>query len=209
MTLFHPSDGKVYVKGTPSCTNAALHPWLKSQLKKQLAKNTCHQPMICRPENLSVWEHWQKGLQVKFTLPQALPPLRALLVLDNLAGHKTPEFVLWLIDHGVMPLYTPISGSWLNMAESIQNVLKTRALGGTQPQNEAELITWLEQVAHAWNRHPTPFIWGGKRAIRRTRARDRRHALSGSGAYTQTPIRRSRAMGHPVTDCSSPGQVTH
>jgi hypothetical protein len=31
-----------------------------------------------------------------------------LLVLDNLQGHKTPVFVLWLFAHGVMPLYTPL-----------------------------------------------------------------------------------------------------
>ena len=32
------------------------------------------------------------------------------LVLDNLAGHKTPEFVLWLFAHGIMPLYTCSAG---------------------------------------------------------------------------------------------------
>jgi len=46
-----------------------------------------------------------------------LPSLRMLLVLDNLAGHKTPEFGLWLFAHGVMPLYTPLAGSWLNMCD--------------------------------------------------------------------------------------------
>jgi hypothetical protein len=30
-----------------------------------------------------------------------------LLVLDNLAGHLTPAFVLWLFEHGIIPLYTP------------------------------------------------------------------------------------------------------
>ena len=56
-----------------------------------------------------------------------------LLVLDNLAGHKTPEFVCWLFAHGIMPLYTPVGGSWLNMAESIQRILKRRALDGQHP----------------------------------------------------------------------------
>jgi hypothetical protein len=28
-----------------------------------------------------------------------------LLVLDNLAGHKTPEFVCWLFEQEIMPLY--------------------------------------------------------------------------------------------------------
>jgi hypothetical protein len=36
---------------------------------------------------------------------------RMLLVLDNLAGHKTPEFVVWLFAHGIMPLDTPVGGS--------------------------------------------------------------------------------------------------
>jgi hypothetical protein len=59
--------------------------------------------------------------------------MRMLLVLDNLAGHKTPEFVCWLFAHGIMPLYTPVGGSWLNMAESIQRILKRRALDGQHP----------------------------------------------------------------------------
>lgn len=58
-----------------------------------------------------------------------------LLVLDNLAGHKTAEMVLWWVNQGMMPLYTPISGSWLNRAESIQKIIKTRALSGTHPLN--------------------------------------------------------------------------
>ena len=34
------------------------------------------------------------------TLPDHLPPLRVLLVLDNLAGHNTPAFVRWLFAPG-------------------------------------------------------------------------------------------------------------
>lgn len=141
-----------------------------------------------------MWTHWQENLKVKFTLPRAPPRLRVLLVLDNLAGHKTPEFVLWLVDHGIMPLYTPLSGSWLNMAESIQNVLIARALNGQHPQSSLEIIDWLEQVTRSWNKNPTPFIWGGKRAARRSRARERRHKLSGSGAVTKIRIRTGK--GH-------------
>jgi hypothetical protein len=76
---------------------------------------------------------------VRFTLPEPLPPPRVLLVWDNLAGHKTPEMVLWLCRHGIMPLYTPLGGSWLSMAESIQRLLKRRALDGQQPQSPAEI----------------------------------------------------------------------
>ena len=90
-----------------------------------------------------------------------------------------------------MPLYTPLGGSWLNMAESIQRILKRRALEGDAPGHaRTTIIAALEATARGWNRDPTPFVWGGKRAARRDRARQRRHALGGSGAQTHRPVRR-------------------
>ena len=62
----------------------------------------------------------------------------------------------------------------------------------SDPTKPEEIIAWLEAVAQAWNRKPTPFEWGSKRATRRARSRQRRHALGGSGAYTRHPIRRQR-----------------
>jgi hypothetical protein len=139
-----------------------------------------------------MWERWQEGLSIRFTLPEDLPPLRMLLALDNLAGHKTAALVLWLVTHGIMPLYTPLGASWLNMAESIQRILTRRALAGQHPQTPEDIIQWLEAVAHHWNQVPTPFEWGGKRAVRRARSRQRRYALGGSGAYTHRPVRRTK-----------------
>jgi hypothetical protein len=107
-----------------------------------------------------------------------------LLVMDNLAGHLTASFMMWLFEHGIMPLYTPLSGSWLNMTESIQRILARRALAGQTPASASELIEWLEATARAWNADPTPFEWGGKRQLRRQRAYRRRHPLGGSGACT-------------------------
>jgi hypothetical protein len=46
------------------------------------------------------WERWRKGLKVKISIPEELPPLKMLLVMDNLVGHKTPEFVVWLFCMG-------------------------------------------------------------------------------------------------------------
>jgi hypothetical protein len=54
---------------------------------------------------------------------EGLPPLRMLLVWDNLAGHLSHELMGWLFQQGIMPLYTPIGGSWLNMAESVQRII--------------------------------------------------------------------------------------
>jgi hypothetical protein len=71
----------------------------------------------------AAWQVWQHGLSERFTLPEHLPPLRVLLVGDNLAGHKPSDMVGWLCRNGIMPPYTPLGGSWLNMAESIQRIL--------------------------------------------------------------------------------------
>ena len=141
--------------------------------------------------NRALWSAWQEGLTVHFTLPEDLPPLRLLLVWDNLAGHKTPQMVQWLCQHGIMPLYTPLSGSWLNLAEAIQRILKRRALDGQQPHSPAEIGAWFEQTAQAWNRQPTPFIWNGKRRQRRRR-RDDRLPFGGSAAHTRRSLPRHR-----------------
>jgi len=192
LTLFHPADGRVRIKGVTACPNTVLHGWLKPELAAVLAAMPKPPAMTTGPGEASrkPWERWQEGLTIKPTLLEVLPPLRMLLVLDNLAGHKTPEFVCWLFEHGIMPLYTPVSGSWLNMAESIQRVLKRRALAGQHPTEVAQIVAWFEAVAAHWNTSPTPFVWGGKRAARRRRQRERRHPLGGSGACTREPIRR-------------------
>jgi DDE superfamily endonuclease len=188
MTLFHPATGRVRLRGVTSCPNAVLHPWLKQELAAVLAGLPELPPTADRSR--LAWERWQRGLKLPITLPAALPPLRVLLVLDNLAGHRTPELVLWLFARGVMPVYTPLGGSWLNMAESIQRVLKGRALGGQNPTHTDQIIGWFEAVAGHWNRNPTPFEWGGDRAARRKRQRDRRHRVGGSGATTRRPLDR-------------------
>lgn len=188
LTLFHPRSGTVRIQGVTSATNAVLHPWLKAQCTAILA--TLPPPTAAdAATQAALWQVWQHGLRQPLTLPAALPPLRMLLVWDNLAGHHTPDMVLWLIEHGIMPLYTPLGGSWLNMAESVQRIIVRRALDGQSPETPQQIIDALEATAQSWNREPTPFMWGGKRAARRQRSRQRRHALGGSGACTQRPVR--------------------
>jgi transposase len=115
---------------------------------------------------LARWETW-----LGHPPREPLPPLRLILIWDNLAGHLSWSIVRWLFQHGVMPLYTPLSGSWLNMAESLQRIIARRALAGQHPQSPQEIIEWLEDTLDGWNRAPTPFLWDGKRRERRRRAR--------------------------------------
>ncbi len=195
LTLFRPATGEVRAQGVMRTPNTILHPWLKAEVRAVLATLPEPAPVVDAEANRACWTRWQEGLRVKITLPAALPPLRLLLVWDNLMGHHTPELVLWLFQHGVMVLYTPLGGSWLNMAESIQRILKRRALDGQHPQTVEELIAWLEATVRGWNAEPTPFLWGEKRAARRVRARARRHALGGSGALAARSFR-CRAHGY-------------
>jgi hypothetical protein len=110
LTLFHPADGHVRLHGVTTCPNTVLHGWLKRELTAILAELPTPPAPSAQDEAAvrTAWERWQEGLTVKPTLLSKLPPLRMLLVLDNLAGHKTPGFVCWLFAHGIMPLYTPL-----------------------------------------------------------------------------------------------------
>ena len=123
LTLFRPATGEVRAKGVTNAPNAVLHPWLQAELTQVLATL----PPITGPEDerppLARSATW-----LGHEPTEALPPLRLLLIWDNLAGHLSWSIVRWLLHHGVMPLYTPLSGSWLNMAESVQRILVRRAL---------------------------------------------------------------------------------
>jgi hypothetical protein len=154
----------------------------------------------------AAWETWQDGLAERFTLPAELPSLRRLLVWDNLTGHKTAEMVVWLCQHGIMPLYTPLGGSWLNMAGSIQRILKRRTLDGQHPQSPTEIGTWFEQTAQAWNRQPTPFLRNGKRRQRRRKRFGDGRIIGGSGAHTRQPL---LSHGRSPQKWHSLRQVTH
>jgi hypothetical protein len=190
LTLFRLATGEVRARPVAGAPNAVLHPWLQGELEAILAGLPPPPPPPDPAAARAAWAVWQAGLVGRFTLPADLPPLRALLVWDNLTGHQTPALVCWLCAHGVMPLYTPLGGSWLNMAESVQRILGRRALAGQHPERAAEVMAWLAATVAGWNAQPTPFEWGGARQQRRWRARQRRHALGGSGAVTHRPVPR-------------------
>ena len=169
LTLFRPATGEVRGKGVTTAPNTVLHPWLQEEFRQVLETL----PPVTTPEAdrppLAQWATW-----LGHEPDEPLPPLQAILIWDNLAGHHSVTIVRWLLEHGVLPLYTPLSGSWLNMAESVQRILVRRALAGEHPTDAAEVIAWVEATVRGWNAAPTPFVWNGKRRERRRRARQRR-----------------------------------
>jgi hypothetical protein len=187
LTLFRPATGQVRgepVTGTP---NAVLHPWLQAEVRALLA-DLPPVPDPPAPERQAAFWWWATG-----DLPTWLtevPPVRLLLIWDNLAGHRTPELVAWLLERGVWVLPTRLGGSWLTLAEAIQRILVRRALDGQHPTNAQEVMRRLREQVTGWNADPTPFVWGGKRAARRQRARERRHALGGAAGFTRRPLPR-------------------
>jgi hypothetical protein len=149
LTLFRPADGVLRAKPVTSGTDAVLHPWLITELEQALAELPEREtPEEERPA-AARWATWLGHA------PITAPPLRAILVWDNLAGDLSWSIVRWLFQHGVRPLSTPLSGSWLNRAESLQRIFRGRALAGKHPTSQEELVARLEGAVAGWSAAPT------------------------------------------------------
>ena len=187
LTLFRPATGELRAEPVEHATNAVLHPWLRRELEAIL--EGCP-PLPDEPSAERRWEAWTLSGERPWG-SEALPAPRVLLIWDNLKGHTSWPLVRWCLERGVLPLWTPIAGSWLNLAESLQRIVVRRALAGQHPTSAAQVMDWLAEAAIGWNADPTPFEWGGRRAERRRRPRER-HRLGGSGGCTRRPVARCR-----------------
>src|SRR5829696_19971 len=96
LPLFHPATGQVRLQSATRGTNAVLHPWLRERRSAILGELPPPGSSLDSAATQAAWTMWQASLTLPFALPDDLPPLRLLLVWDNLTGHKTPELVLWL-----------------------------------------------------------------------------------------------------------------
>jgi hypothetical protein len=99
LTLFRPATGEVRATGVTSAPNAVLHPWLHEELAQILADLPEPPPLPAAHPLRASWATWLGRAPA-----EPLPPLRLILVWDNLAGHRTPEMVRWLCAQGVLPL---------------------------------------------------------------------------------------------------------
>lgn len=122
------------------------HPWLETELARLLAALPEPVEVLSAAENRRRWERWQEGRTVRIALPDVLPPLRLLLVLDNLTGHRTALFVLRLFAHGIMPLHTPLRTA----------IALSRPLRRTRMSLGTDVLRYF-QLHHRLAEHPHPF----------------------------------------------------
>ena len=147
-----------------------------------------------------------RGGAVPEHTPAGVATLAAAAGAGHLGGPPNPGVGVMEVRTRAYALVDPLHGSWRNRAESVQRILKRRALAGQHPQTPEEIIGLLEATGRGWNQAPTPFVWGGKRALRRARSRRRQHRLGGSGACVLRPLRRFPTL---VQQWRQKCQMTH
>ena len=97
LTLLRPATGELRASGVTRATNAILHPWVQGELAAIRSIMNITQPEpIGTAADQAIWEAW-----MGHPLERPLPPLRAILIWDNLAGHHRYRIVQWLYQHGI------------------------------------------------------------------------------------------------------------
>lgn len=122
LTLLHPATGEVRAQAVTQTTNAVLHPWLQEELSAVLPPAAPPAGELspvptgavegAAPDAWHAWATWgwtPDRLAQYTTTPALLVTL--LLMLDNLKGHYTKDFVAWCLERGIALLYTPLGGS--------------------------------------------------------------------------------------------------
>jgi hypothetical protein len=140
-----PSQGTAPRQGDPLNAQCYFASLAGKELTAMLAELPAPTASFSPEASRALGESWREGLSQKVTLCADRPPLRRLLVMDNLTGHKSPGWLVWCFQRGILPLFTPLGGSWLNMAESIQRILQRRALAGQYPLESRPLSPGLQR----------------------------------------------------------------
>ncbi len=83
-----------------------------------------------------------------------------ILILDNLASHKTVDVLLWAVAHPqVRFLFQPTYAPWLNLIEPWWKTLRSLALKGRRFEDVDELSTAISVATHHWNGQRKPYVW--------------------------------------------------
>jgi transposase len=99
LTLFRPATGEVHALGVRETTNAVVHPWLREELSAIVRALPAPPPRETTAPFEPYW--WQRRQELRTIYHD--PPLRLILIWDNLAGHKSAAIVRWLCHQGILP----------------------------------------------------------------------------------------------------------
>src|SRR5256884_7744298 len=110
-----------YIPGCKSSCSAFLRVRKRPATRKVISR-------LPLPQTEVAAQCQQWGTCLGWRLSDRYPPLRMCLVGDNLAGLSLDKMVEWLFVYGIMPLYTALGGSWLNIGESLHRILVLRDL---------------------------------------------------------------------------------
>ncbi len=83
-----------------------LASWLKRELEAILQQCPSAPEVVPEGRRWQDWDIYPAAEQ----LDRFFPPVRVLLILDNLAGHKSYSLVQWCAEHGILLLWTPTAG---------------------------------------------------------------------------------------------------
>ncbi len=92
-----------------------------------------------------ITEHWQG---------------QVILIMDNLASHKTLDVRLWALAHPhVRFLFQPTYAPWLNLIEPWWKTLRSLALKGRRSDDADQLRSAISDAVSYWNAHRHPYVW--------------------------------------------------
>jgi len=83
-----------------------------------------------------------------------------ILIIDNLASHKTLDVRLWALAHPrVHFLFQPTYSPWLNLIEPWWKTLRSLALKGRRFEDDDEIRAAILDAVSYWNGHCYPYVW--------------------------------------------------
>jgi transposase len=93
-------------------------------------------------------------------IDQTWPDGKLILIMDNLASHKTLDIRLWLVTHPrVRFLFQPTYAPWLNLIEPWWKTLRSLALKGRRFEAVGDLVQAIVDATLFWNQHAKPYVW--------------------------------------------------
>jgi len=91
---------------------------------------------------------------------RAYPRRELHIVVDNYHTHKHAEINAWLTKHPrITLLFTPTSGSWLNLVEVFFGIITRQAIRRGSFASVKELTNAISRFIDGWNERCHPFIW--------------------------------------------------